>query len=556
MVLRCAAYARYSSDLQSPSSIEDQLRKCREYATLHGFQFLDQHVFVDQAISGVGFDRPGLRALLAAATSEARPFDVILVDDSSRLSRDTKDALAIFEKLNFAGIRLIAVSQGIDSQDEQAHVLVTVHGMVDSLYVRELAKKTHRGLEGLVLKGRHAGGRTFGYDTVDAEDGVGKTMVINRVEAATVLRIFEMSASGMSLKKIAATLNQECVQPPRPRAGKTHHTWCPNAIREMLYRELYGGRLIWNTSKFVKVPGTNRRVRRPRPETEWRVVEREDLRIISRELWTQVSDRLSRLRGMYTKNRKRGLLPRSVTSSYLFSGLLKCGVCGGNLVIVTRNGPGGQYRKYGCSQHFYRGACSNKLLERQDWLEERLLKELQEEVLKPEAIEYVIQAFGSQLKDALEKMSNELAQMRERKNKIEGELRRLTATAAKTGPSSFLIEAINDREKQLRDIAERLLSTGPRSVESHLAEIRGFVTRRLADLRGLLGRDTTLARAELKKHVEEIRMVPQYGTKRPHYLAEGNWSLLAKEKGPAHNAAPLLNRMVAGVRFELTTFGL
>jgi hypothetical protein len=187
-------------------------------------------------------------------------------------------------------------------------------------------------------------------------------------------------------------------------------------------------------------------------------------------------------------------------------------------------------------------------LERQDWLEERLLKELQEEVLKPEAIEYVIQAFGSQLKDVLEKMSNELAQMRERKNKIEGELRRLTATAAKTGPSSFLIEAINDREKQLRDIAERLLSTGPRSVESHLAEIRGFITRRLADLRGLLGRDTTLARAELKKHVEEIRMVPQYGTKRPHYLAEGNGSLLAKEKGPAHNAAPLLNRMVAGGR--------
>lgn len=224
------------------------------------------------------------------------------------------------------------------------------------------------------------------------------------------------------------------------------------------------------------------------------MVEREDLRIISPELWTQVSDRLSRLRGMYTKNGKRGLLPRSVTSTYLFSGLLKCGICGGNLVIVTRNGPGGQYRKYGCSQHFYRGACSNNLLERQDWLEERLLKELQEEVLKPEAIEYVIQAFGSQLKDAMEKMSNELAQMRERKIKIEDELRRLTDTAAKTGPSSFLIEAINDREKQLRDIAERLLSTGPQSVESHLAEIRGFITRRLSDLRGLLGRDTTLAR--------------------------------------------------------------
>lgn len=37
MILRCAAYARYSSDLQSPISIDDQLRICREYAKSRGF---------------------------------------------------------------------------------------------------------------------------------------------------------------------------------------------------------------------------------------------------------------------------------------------------------------------------------------------------------------------------------------------------------------------------------------------------------------------------------------------------------------------------------------
>jgi site-specific DNA recombinase len=556
MTPRCAAYARYSSDLQSPSSIEDQLRKCRECAALHGFQFMDEHIYVDQAISGVGADRPGLRSLMAAALSRARPFDVILVDDSSRLSRDTKDALSIFERLNFSGIRLIAVSQGIDSQNEQAQVLVTVHGMVDSLYVKELAKKTHRGLEGLVLKGRHAGGRTFGYNTAPADDGRGKTLIVNEIEAAIVRRIFQMSANGLSLKKIATALNRECIQPPRPRAGKLHPTWCPTAIREMLYRDLYMGRLVWNSSKFVKVPGTNRRVRRARPENEWRIVQREELRIIDQELWQRVSDRLTRLKDFYVGRRKPGLLQRSATSSYLFSGLLKCGKCGGNLVIVTGNKGPGQYRKYGCSQHFYRGACSNNLLERQDWLEKRLLAELQGDVLKPEAIEYVIGEFGRQLKVALENLSGELAQMRERKETIEAELRRLTATAAQTGPSPFLIEAINDRERQLRDITERLLSAGPGSVESHLAGIREFVTKRLSDLQGLLSGETTLARTELKKHVEEIRMTPQYGDGRPHYLAEGAWNLLGKETGPSHNTAPLQIRMVAGVRFELTTFGL
>jgi hypothetical protein len=146
--------------------------------------------------------------------------------------------------------------------------------------------------------------------------------------------------------------------------------------------------------------------------------------------------------------------------------------------------------------------------------------------------------------------------MRERKSKIEAELGRLTATAAQTGPSAFLVEAINDRERQLRDITERLLSAGPGSLESHLSGIRQFVAKRLSDLQGLLSGETTLARAEIKKHLEEIRMTPQYGEGKPHYLAEGAWNLLGKETGPSHNTALLPIRMVAGGGFEPSTFGL
>jgi len=76
MTLRCAAYARYSSDLQSPLSIDDQLRICREYAQSHGFLFLEAHIYTDEALSGVGADRPGLGRLLNAALSPARPFDI------------------------------------------------------------------------------------------------------------------------------------------------------------------------------------------------------------------------------------------------------------------------------------------------------------------------------------------------------------------------------------------------------------------------------------------------------------------------------------------------
>lgn len=64
---------------------------------------------------------------------------------TSRLGRDTADELNIQKRLKFADIRFIAVAQGIDSENEQAQVLMIVHGMVDSLYVQELGKKTHRG---------------------------------------------------------------------------------------------------------------------------------------------------------------------------------------------------------------------------------------------------------------------------------------------------------------------------------------------------------------------------------------------------------------------------
>src|SRR6185312_11608605 len=121
-----------------------------------------------------------------------------LFDDTSRLSRNIGDIARAFETLKFVGIRVIAVSQGIDSENEQADVLMTVHSLVDSLYIKELAKKTHRGLEGLALQGLHTGGKCFGYKIVEAGDNR-KQYEVNPEEAPIVQKIFEMAASGVSL---------------------------------------------------------------------------------------------------------------------------------------------------------------------------------------------------------------------------------------------------------------------------------------------------------------------------------------------------------------------
>src|SRR6202789_1263508 len=178
---------------------------------------------------------------------------------------------------------------------------------------------------------------------------------------------------------------------------------------------------------------------------------------------------------------KKGLLPRSVTSPYLLSGILKCGLCGGNLIIVTGYTSYGHFPRDVCLQYFNRGSCSNSVTIRRDWLEKRSLEELQNEVLKRETVEYALDEFDSHLKSAFSKLTNQMAHMRERKQKPEGELRRLTATAAETGPSSFLVAAIHEREQQLREITDQLLAGGGDSVDAHLSEIRGFITKRVGD---------------------------------------------------------------------------
>ncbi len=171
-VLRCASYARYSTDKQNPLSTQDQLAKSREFAQSRGWEFLEAHVYTDEEVSGATLDRNGLRALLAAAESKQRPFDALLIEDASRLSRKQADVLNLCERLNFAGVKICFITQGIDSGDDMFQLLVLARGMIDQLFMADTSKRVRRGLEGLVRRGLHTGGRCYGYRSrKDAERG-------------------------------------------------------------------------------------------------------------------------------------------------------------------------------------------------------------------------------------------------------------------------------------------------------------------------------------------------------------------------------------------------
>ena len=106
-----AGYARYSTGRQNPLSTQDQLEKCRQFASAHGWRFLEDHVYTDEEISGATLDRPGLRLLRAAVKSKPRPFDVLLIEPASRLSPKRADVLNLCEERNFHPTQFFLLAQ-------------------------------------------------------------------------------------------------------------------------------------------------------------------------------------------------------------------------------------------------------------------------------------------------------------------------------------------------------------------------------------------------------------------------------------------------------------
>jgi hypothetical protein len=89
-----------------------------------------------------------------------------------------------------------------------------------------------------------------------------------------------------------------------------------------------------------------------------------------------------------------------------------------------------------------------------------------------------------------------------------------------------LLRAIIERENELREIDQRILSARPDSAESKLNELRHFVTERLKDIHALLHEDPVRAKNELVKHVEAVTLQPEGCGSERHYVAEGDWDLL------------------------------
>jgi site-specific DNA recombinase len=538
MTLRCAIYARFSSDKQSPSSIDDQNRKCREFAEQRDWTVLDEHIYADKAISGATSERDGLKRLMAAAQTKA--FDVVLIDDSSRLSRRIIDTLKLTEQLKFNGVRLILISQGIDSESEQSEVLLATHGIVDSLYIKELAKKTHRGLEGKALSKLHTGGKCFGYRSVPIEDPTrkdnygrplvsGARLAVEPTEADIVRRIFEMYANGLSIKAVTKQLNAEKILSPLSRQGR-ERSWSPSSVRVVLRNERYRGVVTWGKTRKVRNPETGRRIQVATAEKDRTRLEIPEQRIVSDKMWFAVQSRLRFINDVYgDRGRKGGLLrARAASSRYIFSGLLKCGTCGGSFVIINGQGKNHRAPEYGCPAHHFRGTCTNSRRVCSDVLEIELIRKLQEEVISPPVIEYVLRKVESQMEQAFARLDADLADMQKRKEVLETEIANLTRVLASGFESPSVRAGITEREKEIAALINTVAGRQKNSVRSQIRDVRKIVAERMSDVRSILNHrqaNAAATRMALAKHVKEIVLLPEGQGQEIKYA--GNWHLLS-----------------------------
>lgn len=214
MEKRVAIYARYSSDKQSESSIDDQVRRCRDHIARGGGDPDGALVFPDYAVSGASLQRPGFEAMMSHV--DAGEVSAIVTEDLSRISRDFADSAAIFRRLQFLDVPLIGVADGIDTSTPGALLHYGVKSVIAATYLADLGDKTHRGLEGRFRAGLATGAVPFGFRTRKTD--AGSVIEIDEAKAAIVRDIFRAYAKGRSFAEIATELNKRKVPTPRARS--------------------------------------------------------------------------------------------------------------------------------------------------------------------------------------------------------------------------------------------------------------------------------------------------------------------------------------------------
>ena len=485
-----AAYLRKSTDETdkdtADKSVVRQLARAREYAGSKSWTLDDRFVFSDDGVSGAEFSkkRPGFQSLMASLSP--RPgFQILIVSEQSRLGRDTIRTLSAIQQIQDAGVRIFGYldDREISVEEDMDEINEFIRGWSSSQERRKASQRTRDQKRDKASQGRLADGRVLGYCTVG--DPKSRRREIDPAQAKIVVRIFEMCAAGKGLLKITKTLNGEGVVNPtgqsRHGSQKASKLWATSGIREVLHRELYRGQLVYGKTKWERRGGTKRKV--VAPEREWIRVAVPELRIVAEALWTAAHDRLQKTRRAYLRRADGSLGGKpeggALESKYLLSGFLRCGACGGNLIISTKSGQRGRpMTMFICSTRRTRGeaACTNKHGVPASEITVRVLDQLKHVFLNPVALGRLVMRELEQRRAAPEALETQKQELTSRIEKLNQELERAAEIVfAGTAPSTIM-QAMNQRETERSELRAKLEHLNGLTIEAEEFDLNEFLT--------------------------------------------------------------------------------
>jgi len=511
--MKVAIYARYSSENQSDKSIDDQIRVCKGYITAHDMSVEDKHIYVDEAISGSVINRPALQTLQIAA--ENKEFEAVVVDDLSRLSRSNHQMLTIVLKFNYLQIKIVSVSDGIISDDENSKLGIHLRGLMNELYLDDLKKKTMRGLEGQKLRGFSAGEKVYGYYTKPVGElklnkkgqakYEGRVHTIQQEEADIVQKIYKAFIEGKSLHKIVRQLNQDRIPTKKGLPGG----WNTATVSKILKNERYIGRWVWKKYKGIKDPITGRRKRVLWPEKEWLCSDRKDLIIIDKEMWEKAQKRWQSLKGTWPVRKKAknsGIKQQSyihTSPSHLLSGIMKCQCCGGAIVLIA--GAGNGY--YGCF-NAKRKTCNNKLLVPRKRIEKTIIDDLKEKILTLENLSYVYEKVEKLVSSGMNEVPELIKKKKSENEKRLQEMQNYLNYIKMGNFSKAVSEALKQAETKSENLKEDIKSLEFQRQNTFKAPPKEWIKDRLENLHQTLDQNTCSSALALKALLGTVQLEP------------------------------------------------
>jgi DNA invertase Pin-like site-specific DNA recombinase len=322
-----AIYCRLSRDDGGDSesnSIINQRDILRRYALEQGFIVYDE--YVDDGISGVTFERPSFKRMVADI--ETGKIGVVLCKDLSRLGRNNA-MVAYYTEIFFPdnNIRLIAANDSIDTLHGENEIM-GFKSIINEYYAKDISKKIRSAARNMAIKGEYKASHTpYGY-TKDPNNK--HRLIVNEEVAPIVRKMFRMASEGVTPHGICAYLTEEKILTPRtytaattgkysmlPNIQKYPTDWNVSTVRDILKNREYLGHIV--SQKYTKKSFKNKScVRRPKTE------------------WIEVCDMHTALVNEQTFNKaqtfvKTKHIAHSIQAGNIFAGLLKCSDCGNNL---------------------------------------------------------------------------------------------------------------------------------------------------------------------------------------------------------------------------------